>query len=57
MSAVGDFSYILFALTVLELFGFGTKFSERDGYHSRTRASQTQSQTPDDALQAFSLGA
>ena len=27
-------------------FGFGTKFSGTDGYHTRTRASQTRPQTP-----------
>ena len=37
------------------MFGLGTKFSGRDGYHSRTRASLTRPQTPDDTRQIFSL--
>ena len=48
-----NFAFLCFAW--LYVFGFGTKFSGRQGYHSRTQASQTRPQTPDDAQQAFPL--
>ena len=38
--------WCLCVLLCFMCFGFGTKFSGTDGYHTRTRASQTRPQTP-----------
>ena len=52
-SPSGKIAFLFFSLSYM--FGFGTKFSGRQGYHSFKQAFLTRPQIPDNTQQAFPL--